>query len=215
MNTRVINIPKSEQFDYEEYLLSDNILFELGFSDYHDNNGKSGDRIVLLGQIPTDETNKFTIEEYCETGDITNGYLIHPIYMSKHYKNKDTGTVMYFVSDLVSEINKSNLKPEYKKELFNRLRDINLGHYVENQLETYKFRMINSKETELIGLINGGYTEIYDGVFSFYWSRNTWKVRLFSNTVDCLKIARRYSGSGNINEAFFELDTCDFIKLIK
>lgn len=119
--------------------ITDHVLSKLGFSEYWDDNGNSGSRILEFknGEV-------FKISEQCQMDDGNEGYGgmcgQDPMYISNHYcfmgwyaspQIKDVGTIdLFFLSDIYYCIRK--YYPECVDEFINKVRSNYMIKYINH-----------------------------------------------------------------------------------
>lgn len=124
-------------FEFNELLLTDYVLDQLGFTEYHDGAGDFGDRRLDLGL----ET-RYEIKCVDAKSDINDGYGYYmetkPKIEPGHFCTEDFGIRLYFLHDMYEDIllnrtsseldmfiekcNKSNAGPYLSSYILNKFK---------------------------------------------------------------------------------------------
>ena len=109
-------------FEFNELLLTEDVLDRLGFTEYHDKGGDYGMRTLWIKE------DHYVVWEYETTEEDS---LHGVVYISHHFGSEDYGQ-LYFLHELWEQINKNTSQIA----LFEQLCKKNgMGSYIESYLE--------------------------------------------------------------------------------
>ena len=118
-------------FEFNELLLSDKALDWLGFTEYWDLNGDTGDRRLDLGGDGV----KYLIWETCDKEDDADGYGYHPVQCITHYFFKgDFKGHLYFLHEMYEDIKEKRTSDELGVFL-EKCKRANMMPYIESYLK--------------------------------------------------------------------------------
>ena len=121
-------------FEFEELLLSSKALDWLGFTEYWDMNGDTGDRRLDLGGGGA----KYLIWETSDKEDDADGYGYHPIQcVTHHFFKADFKGHLYFLHELYEDI-ANNRTSEELNVFLTKCNDANMMPYINSYLKSKK-----------------------------------------------------------------------------
>jgi hypothetical protein len=120
-------------FEFEELLLTDYVLDQLGFTNYHDGAGDFGDRRLDLGVSPY-----YLVHEIDAKSDENDGYGYMFGGQAKiepgHFCSEDFGQKLYFLHDLYEDITFNHKNIELNV-FIEKCYKANCGYYLDSYLE--------------------------------------------------------------------------------
>jgi len=118
-------------FEFKELLISDRALDWLGFTEYWDMNGDTGDRRLDLGGVGK----KYLIWETTDKEDDADGYGQHPIQCITHYFFEENFRGhLYFLHELYEDIKEKRTEEELMK-FIEKCKNANMGPYIDSYLD--------------------------------------------------------------------------------
>ena len=120
-------------FEFQELRIDDTVLDKLGFSEYWDNNGDSGERNFRFGD------DVFSITCYDQKDDETDGYASWGRYQSESYgvglrhRNTDFYRKIHFLHDLYEAI--LAITPNLVQPFMDKCRENLMHEYIEDYVK--------------------------------------------------------------------------------
>ena len=115
-------------FDFNELLLTEDVLDKLGFTEYWAGSGDYGKRLLKFSDGPF-----YTINEMDSLEDNSYGYS-YAEYSANRYLSDNFGKSLYFLHDLYEDILGKRTVEEVG-EFINKTKEVNMFPYIESWLK--------------------------------------------------------------------------------